>query len=293
MRGGRLLGAVLVALGATLWGGWALVVRPSGLPAVQVALVSMMVMAAPLPFVVRAAPFRDRRAVAALLLLGLADAGSVGLLFAALERGPVAVAVLTHYLAPILVTLAGPLLLGEPGSRRARLAAPASLLGLALLVWRPGEGGVLVTAALGATSAVFYAVFVFAARGAGRAFSPPALVSLHALVSGGVLLLLFGGAAIPAPGPGALHAVIGSVVCGSLGTMLFFKGVTMVPSAVTGAIAYLEPLTAALLGWVVFGEAVDAMGLAGAALMLASGVAMATEPERRPEAPRDAAAASR
>lgn len=280
MRGNRYLGAGMVALGAALWGGWAEVVRPSGLPAVQVAFVSMVVMAAPLPFVVRRAYFKDRGAVVALVLLGLADAGSVGLLFAALARGPVAVAVLTHYLAPILVTLAGPLLFGEPGSRRARWAAPTSLVGLGLLVWRPGEGGVLVTAAIGATSAFFYAAFVFAARRAGRAFPARALVPMHAVISGSVLLVLFGADAVPVAGPGALHAALGSVVCGSLGTWLFFAGVTMVPSAVTGALSYLEPLTAALIGWVLLGEAVDGRGLVGVALVLASGVAMATEPDR-------------
>lgn len=280
MRGQRVLGTALVALGATLWGGWALVVRPSGLAAEQVTLVTMVLMALPLPFVLARAPFRDRGAVVALVVLGLADTGSAGLLFAALERGPVAVAVLTHYLAPILVTVAGPLFLGEPGSRRAWVAAPASLVGLALVVWQPGGGAPLVTAAIGAASAVFYTVFVFAARRAGVAFPPRLLVPAHAAVSILALLLVFGTAAVPAPGPGLVHAVVGALVCGVLGTGLFFAGVTRVPAAVTGALTYLEPLTAALLGWAVFHEHLGLRGLAGIALVLAGGVAMATEPER-------------
>jgi lipopolysaccharide transport system permease protein len=123
---------------------------------------SLLVMAGPLPFVVRRAPFADRGAVLALLVLGVADAGSVGFYFAAIDRGPVAVAVLSHYLAPILVTLAAPLLLGERRSRRALTAAVISLFGIGLLVWHPGEQMALVTAGLGAASAVFYALFVFA-----------------------------------------------------------------------------------------------------------------------------------
>jgi len=280
MKGQRLLGTALVALGATLWGGWALVVRPSGLPAEQVTLVSMVLMALPLPFVLRGVSFRDRRAVAALVVLGLADTGSAGLLFAALERGPVAVAVLSHYLAPILVTIAGPLLMGEPGSRRAWVAAPASLLGLGLVVWQPGGEAALVTAGIGAASAVFYTIFVFAARRAGAAFPTRVILPAHAAISIVALLLIFGGAGIPAPGPGLLHAVVGAAICGVLGTGLFFAGVTRVPSAVTGALTYLEPLTAAILGWAVFHEALGLRGLAGIALVLASGVAMATEPYR-------------
>jgi drug/metabolite transporter (DMT)-like permease len=41
----------------------------------------------------------------------------------------------------------------------------------------------------------------------------------------------------------------------------------------------LEPLTAAVVGWAAFGEAVGPAGLAGAALVLASGVAVALERE--------------
>lgn len=277
MRGDRAIGAGLTALAAVLWGGWSLVLRPAGLPPAQAAWLALLVMALPLPLVVSRAPFRDRGAVVALLLLGVADAGSVGFYFAAIDRGPVAVAVLTHYLAPLLVTLLAPLLTGERRSRRALVATPVSLLGLALLVWHPGEEVALVTAGLGATSAVFYAAFVFAAQRAGRSFSPPAVVSLHALVSAGVLLLVFGGGAIPDAGPGALRVGLGSLVCGVLATTLFFRGVSLIPSAVVGALSYLEPLTAALIGWAAFGETIDGVGLVGAALVLASGVAVATE----------------
>jgi drug/metabolite transporter (DMT)-like permease len=280
MKRERIIGVGLVSLGAVLWGGWAAVVRPSGLPPAQMTFVTMAVTTLPLPFVIRGLSFRDRGAVAALLVLGVADAGSTGLLFTALDRGPVAVAELTHYLAPILVTIAGPLFLGEPGSRRAWLAAPISFLGLALLIWRPGGGDVLLTAAIGAASAFFYATYIFAARRAGRAFPALTLLPLHAVISSAVLLILFGGAAIPAPGPGTALAVAGSAICGGLGSWVFFKGINLIPSAITGALAYLEPLTAALLGFVLFGERVDAPGLVGVALVLGSGVAMATERDR-------------
>ena len=277
MRGDRALGAGLTALAAILWGTWSLVLRPSGLPPFQEAFLALLVMAGPLPFVIRRAPFADRGAVVALLVLGVADAGSVGFYFAAISRGPVALAVLTHYLAPILVTLAAPLVLGERRSRRALAAAILSLLGIALLVWRPGEEMALVTAGLGAASAVFYALFVFAAHRAGRSFPPIATVALSSLVSAVALLLVFGGEAIPAPGPGTLRVALGSLACGLLATGLFFRGVRLIPAAVTGALTYLEPLTAALVGYFAFGEAIGLAGVVGVVLVLASGVAVATE----------------
>lgn len=277
MRGPRAAGVGMVAAAAVLWGAWPLVLRPSGLPPVQQALVSLLVMSAPFPFVVRRAPFADRGAVMALLVLGLADAGSVVLYFSAIARGPVAVAVLSHYLAPILVTLAAPLVLGERRSRRALAAALASFAGIGLLVWRPGESMALLTAGLGAASAAFYALFIFASHRAGRAFPPAALLALHALVSAAALLLVYGAEAIPSPGPGALRVASGAVVCAVLATTLFFRGVTRIPAAVTGALTYLEPLTAALIGSFAFGEAIGWAGVAGVGLVLASGVAVATE----------------
>src|SRR5689334_17671771 len=123
------------------------------------AVVALLAMGLPAPFVLRRAAFRDRGAVIALVLITVADVGNMGLYFGAIGRGPVALAVLSHYLAPILVAVAAPLV-AEPAGRRALLAAPAALFGLALLVGPPREGFPIATVLLGAGSAVFYAVIV-------------------------------------------------------------------------------------------------------------------------------------
>lgn len=276
MRRDRARGVALVAGAAVLWGGWALVLRPSGLPAMPFAFTVLLVMAAPLPFTLRAEPWRDRGAVLALVLLGAAEAANVALYFAAIARGPVAVAVLTHYLTPLLVTLASPWLTGERASRRALLAAPVSLAGLALLVWRPGAGAPLQTAALGAGSAAFYAVIVFAARRAGRSFRPMEVTAWHAVVAVALLLPL-GPAVLPPLAPATLLVAGGALVCGVGGALLFYRGLVLVPPPVAGALTYLEPLTAAVVGWVAFGEAIGPAGLLGGALVLASGVAVALD----------------
>ncbi len=267
----------MVAAAAVLWGGWSLVLRPSGLAAPQSSLVVLLVLALPAPFVLRRARLRDRGAAMALVLLGLADAGNVVLYFAAIHRGPIAVAVLTHYLAPVLVALTAPWL-GEPRSPRALWAAPFSLLGLGLLVWRPGEETPAVTAALGAGSAVFYAAVVFAARRAGRSWPPVAVTALHAVISAAVLLLLFGREALPPAGPAALRVAAGALVCGIAASLLFYGGLSRVASSVAGALTYLEPLSAAGVGALAFGERLGGSALWGAALIVACGVWVAFEP---------------
>lgn len=271
------LGAALVAAAAALWGCWALFLRPSGLTGLQSSVVVLAVMAAPGPIVVRRAALADRGATWALVLLALADAGNMALYFAALQRGPIAVAVLTHYLAPVLVALVAPAVAGDSRSRRAELAAPVSLAGLALLVWRPAVGFPMATAALGAGSALFYAVIVLAAKRAGRAYSPIAVTALHAPVSALVLLALFGRAAIP-DASGAAPVAVGGAISGVLASVLFYSGLARVRAAVAGALTYIEPLAAAAVAWIAFGEALDPPAIAGAFVVLACGVWVALEP---------------
>ena len=91
-------------------------------------------------------------------LLGVADAGNYILYFAAVDRGPLALAGLTHYAAPVLVALAAPTFLGERRRPRTLTASAAALVGLGLLLSGSSmRGPALITAACGFGSAIFYA----------------------------------------------------------------------------------------------------------------------------------------
>lgn len=275
----------MVAAGATLWGCWSFFLRPAGLPAEQNAFLALLVMSLPAPFVLRRAAFRDRRATLALVGVGLADAANTALFFAAVQRGPLAVAVLTHYLAPLLLALVAPWVLGERRSMRAMIGAPVTLAGLALLIGAPQGGLSGWTAVLGAGSAVFYVAITLGSKAATRTYSPLAVTALHAPISLAVLLLLFGGKAVPAVlDASVLRVLAGGAMCGVLGTSLFNAGLRRVPTAAAGALTYLEPLTASLLGWALFGEALGSWGLLGGALVLTAGAWVAAE-SRAPEAP--------
>jgi drug/metabolite transporter (DMT)-like permease len=269
----------MVAAGATLWGFWPLFLRPAGLSGAQNALLALLTMALPAPFFLRRKSLSDRRATVALVIMGVADAINVALVFAAVKRGPVAIAVLTHYLAPLLVALSAPWVIGERRSVRALIGAPLTSLGLMLLIWRPGADFSGWTAVLGGASAFFFAVTVFAAKTAARAWSPLGVTSVHAAVAVLTLLLLFGRDALPPLEVPVLWVLAGSVLCGLAGNILFNMGLRRIPTSATGALTYLEPLTATLLGWLVFQEALGPWGLFGGALVLAVGVWVATEPQ--------------
>jgi drug/metabolite transporter (DMT)-like permease len=269
---------VMVAAGATLWGFWPLFLRPAGLTGVQNAFLALLTMALPAPFLLRRQALRDRRATVALVIMGVADAANVALFFAAVNRGPVAVAVLTHYLAPLLVAMSAPWVAREQRSPRALVGAPLTSLGLALLIWKPGADFSGGTALLGAASALFFAVTVFCAKEAARAWSPLGVTSVHSAVAVITLLLCFGRDAIPPMVPSALWIVAGGVLCALAGNILFNTGLRRIPTAATGALTYMEPLTATLVGWIFFHEALGSLGLLGGGLVLGLGVWVATEP---------------
>jgi drug/metabolite transporter (DMT)-like permease len=177
-----------------------------------------------------------------------------------------------------LVALTAPWVIEERRSARALIGAPLTSLGLTLLIWKPGEGFSGWTAVLGGSSALFFAISVFGAKQAARAWSPLGVTSVHAAVSVGTLLLLFGREALPPLAVPALWVCAGGVLGGLVGNILFNTGLRRIPTAAAGALTYLEPLTATLTGWVFLGEALGTWGVLGGVLVLAVGVWVATEP---------------
>jgi drug/metabolite transporter (DMT)-like permease len=169
--------------------------------------------------------------------------------------------------------------LREPRSTRAVLGAPLTLAGLALVMGAPQGMADPWTAVLGGASALFYMANVLASKEAARAYSPLAITALHSPLSALVLLLVFGRAALPpALDSRILFVVAGGLLCGLIGNLLFNAGLRRIPTAAAGALTYLEPLTAALVGLLVFGEALGSLGLLGGVIVLVSGVWVASEP---------------
>lgn len=268
----------MVAVAAMLWGLWPIFLAGSGLTGRQSALMVFVVMMLPAPFVFSAVGWRNRAATLALLAVGVLDAGNAIFYFSALTRGPVVVAVLTHYLAPVIVALASPWLLGEPVSRRALWASPVILAGLALVVG-PGQGnGALLTGVLGSASAVCYAGIVIYSKRAGAAWSPLAVTALHAPISLGMVLLVLGSSALPTRFDSGLGVMtLGALVCGLGAVSLFNVGLRGVPAHLAGVLTYFEPLVAALVGILWMNQSLGVAGAAGGAVMLVGGIWVARE----------------
>jgi drug/metabolite transporter (DMT)-like permease len=274
-------GTLAVAAAACGWGLWALFLRGSGVapPWQSVLILGVITLAWAIPALRdgrgRARPLRLWALLGALAVL---DAGNYVLFFAAVDRGPIAVAVLTHYLAPVVVAALAPALLAEPLGRRTLPALAVSLGGLALLLaGGPGPRPDPVTALLGAGSALFYGGNTLLAKRLLRDFSVAEVLCWHSALSALLLLPLAG----PPP---PLHALsgrplLGALLAGAGGGALYCAGLQRIPAQRAAVLTYAEPLVASLVGALAFGERLGAAGVVGAALIVGGGLWVALQPE--------------
>lgn len=294
-RGSRRLGYALVVSAAAAWGTWPLVLRRAHAEGeIAQELVTVVVIAT---LVVGSAPFlvRDRSKTRAsvrdwLLLawLGVSSAANIELFFAAYARARVAVAVLTHCLAPLVVALASPFLLREAPRARTFVAVTVALGGLALvlapsLLRGPLGAGDVAGAALGAASALFYASNVIVSKKLAGRFSATELVVLHGFVALPILALAVPSGAWAAASPRAIGVVVvGGFGPGALAGLFFNWGLRRVPATHAAMLTLLEPTCAVLLGVLVLHERLDALGVAGIVLVLGASLAVLSERAPRP-----------
>jgi len=253
-----------------------LFLRGHGLPSEwQSVMILSMIAVAWLPAAVASSLKRKRRSRTAWALLvacAVTDAGNYICYFGALDRGPIALAVLTHYIAPVVVALLAPVLLRERLTRLTAVALIVSLCGLGLLVGGAAEGS-LTTAALGAASAIFYGLNTLITKKALDDFSSPELLSYHCFLAAGMVALF-------APSAPPIAAFLWSPVGGALllgvcGAALFYAGLRHIPASRAAILTYLEPLVAAMVGVFFFGEPMGPAGIAGGSLIVAAGAAVA------------------
>lgn len=281
-----LAGLLKVALAASAWGTWSLFLRPGGLPAeVTAPLAFLLIGLFTLPLI-RRAPTEanwDRRTWLLLGAYTLFDSVNLAAFFLAMSRTTVAVAVLTHYLAPVLVALLAPLV----DKQRVAVALPAALLsviGLTLVLapWRTAttDPDMLIGAALGTLSAFAYAGNVFVVRRVAERIGAPRAQAYHCLFAA----LLISPLLLLAPDhvhftPLALGLLaLGALVPGTLAGLVFIAGLRVIGSARASVLAYLEPLVAVAVGWLFWHEHLDALALVGGALVLTGGVLVARAP---------------
>lgn len=290
----RALGYALVAIAAMGWGTWPLILKNAPMPpALQSAVMMTVLTVVSLPVMLR-----DRVRIKPTLAqwvgvawLGIGDALNVVLFFGAYQRTTVAIAVLTHYLTPIFVAVAAPLVLGEKARARTFAAVVVAFAGLVLLLqpWRVGlSRDDVVGAMLGAGSAVFYASNVLVNKRLVKAFSGSEMMFFHGLVATPLLFALVPSHEYALVSKGALAVVMmGALGPGALGGLLFVWGLRRIAASHASVLTLLEPFVAVLLAAAIMGESLGIVAFVGGALILGGAVMVVTARVHALETTRD------
>jgi len=210
------------------------------------------------------------------LAMGACMAGYQAAYFTAVTLSGIAITALVAICsAPLIIAALAPWLLDEHLTTRARVALGVGVMGTSLLVAAPGHvtdaparflaGGLLALAA-----GLAYALFVLTAK-AGLARTAPLPLTALTFASGAVLLtpaLLWADAPtwqLALGWPWLLY-LGGVATAGAYGA--YTVGLRRVPASVAGIVTLLEPLTATILGVMLFGERLGALAVGGAALLV-------------------------
>lgn len=292
VRGRRALGYLCIFGAASLWGTIGIVSRDlygSGLAAQSVvtlraasaALLIVAVLAALRPGALRVR-LRDLPLFAA---YGLVSVAAFYLLyFLTIQYLSVAAAAVLMYSAPAFVTLAAALTLGERLTRPKLLALVLTLAGCALVAraYEPQAfKGQLIGILTGLGSGFTYGMYSIFGKHALKRYHPWT-VQAYSLVAGAVpLALLFGRDAVQALArtPEVVPSLAYLVLVTTVGAYtLYLAGLQSVEASHASIISTIEPVVAAVLGFLLLHEPLQLPQIAGIVLVLGSAVMLNAQP---------------
>ena len=208
------------------------------------------------------------RQVKLFVVRGIVHTVAVILWFFAMARIPLAEVTAMNYLSPVYVTIGAALFLGERLPPRRLFAVIVALCG-AMIILRPGiktvEPGHI---AMLATAVMFAAGYLIAKRLSDE-LSPAVVVGMLSItVTIGLAPFAFAVWVTPT------LAQIGwlfLVACfATAGHLTMTRAFAAAPLTVTQPVTFLQLVWAVLLGWLMFGEAIDGWVVIGGVIIMAS-----------------------
>lgn len=208
------------------------------------------------------------RQVKLFVVRGIVHTVAVILWFFAMARIPLAEVTAMNYLSPVYVTIGAALFLGERLPPRRLFAVIVALCG-AMIILRPGiktvEPGHI---AMLATAVMFAAGYLIAKRLSDE-LSPAVVVGMLSItVTIGLAPFAFAVWVTPTLAQiGWLFLVACFATAGHLTMTMAFAAA---PLTVTQPVTFLQLVWAVLLGWLMFGEAIDGWVVIGGVIIMAS-----------------------
>lgn len=170
----------------------------------------------------------------------------------------------------IVALLSGPML-GEWVGWRRWIAIAVGFLGV-LLVARPGAGGIHPAALLTVASALCYAVYIISTRVLSRTDSTETTLFYSNLVGAVAMLPLMPLVWTTPASPLVIVLMVLIGVFGSAGHYLLIMAHRLAPAGVLAPFIYSQIIWTTTLGYLVFGDVPNHWTIAGAAIVIGSGL---------------------
>ena len=208
-----------------------------------------------------------------LLLAGFFFAGDLAVWHWSIVLTSVANATLLANCAPIFVTLAAWVLFRHSPTLLFVAGLVTALGGMTLLLRGDfHHGGLpLLGDALGIVTAMFYAAYQLTVTRARETLSTARIMAVSGAVTALILLpiaLASGERFIPVSGQGWVILVALALIAQAGGQSLIAYAMAHLPATFSSVGLLLQPVIAAALAWLLLGEALTAIGIAGAFLVL-------------------------
>lgn len=226
-------------------------------------------------------------------------AGAIGLLFAALVIMPLAETLAIVFVQPFMLIIVVWLFLREDVGWR-RLAACGTGFAGSLLIIQPSFVDFGPVALLPLAVAVCFTIFILITRKIAKRCDPVALQAVSGVMALPMILPLL--ALGPLLGIAPLTLVmpdatgwwllLGIGLLGTLSHLLMTLALRITPSSTLAPVQYMELPFVVIVGWVLFRDFPDALGLTGIGVILAAGLYIVMrerrlnrEPQPVPQAP--------
>jgi len=282
----RITGCLEVAVAAVIWGSNGVYVNLIPLSSYALAFFRVLFAAVALSVGIvlfgRRELFKSEYPLRGLFFLGVLLCLGWGLLFEAMKLLPIAEAVLLNYTAPIFVALLAAVFLRESVTGRTIASLILSFLGIVLIVFsnRGFQGVNVVGYLIGLSAGLSYAIFIIVSKSAltrvvnytlvlysnffASLILAPSLFTIHLPLSWNVWLML---------------AILG-VINTALAVPLFYKGLKKIRAQEAAILGYLEPVSAAFLGFLFLGQTLTRPAILGGILVIVAGYIVATSNTR-------------
>ena len=242
-------------------------------PVMQIALVQSVIMMLSVPLLVRSVNLSmilKTRRLGLQLVRSVCQLTSSILFFLGLKVLPLADIVALIFVGPLVVTMLAALILKEPVGLARWCACGVGFIG-ALIVIRPGFGNIGWAALFPIGSTTVYSIYAICTRKLAPSESAGTMMFYAALVSVLALSISSPGYWVSPTSTGWFALIsIGILSCAS--AVLAIAAYARAPASLLAPFAYVEIISATAFGFLVFKDVPDLFTLAGAAVVIASGL---------------------